>query len=91
MTSPEENKTTATETTEQNEANKAAVQAQEAAVLDPESRIFGIIGIEPVVEARIGGVHIRVAFAPVVIGYPLQHIETLLLVIPERMHIVHVD
>ena len=34
MTSPEENKTTATETTEQNEANKAAVQAQEAADTD---------------------------------------------------------
>lgn len=34
MTSPEENKTTATETTEQNEANKAAVQAQETADTD---------------------------------------------------------
>lgn len=36
MTSPEENKTTATETTEQNEANKAAVQAQEAADTDAQ-------------------------------------------------------
>lgn len=37
MTSPEENKTTATETTEQNEANKAAVQAQEAADTDAQN------------------------------------------------------
>ncbi|WP_304067132.1 nucleotide exchange factor GrpE [Megamonas hypermegale] len=36
MTSPEENKTTANETTEQNEANKAAVQAQEAADTDAQ-------------------------------------------------------
>lgn len=36
MTSPEENKTTATETTEQNKANKAAVQAQEAADIDAQ-------------------------------------------------------